>query len=126
MAKKQPDLDLLFEALASVHRREIIASLALQPYSIGQLAQMRELSLPAIHKHIKILEAAALIARRKIGRTNFLTMNRLALKGLQEWLTPYQTHWGSEAASLVNYQIFLSEKSPNQPTSKSKNKREKK
>lgn len=124
--KKPPDLDLLFEALASVHRREIIASLALQPYSIGQLAGMRALSLPAIHKHIKILEAASLIARRKIGRTNFLTINRSALKGLQEWLAQYQTHWGSEAQSLANYQSFLAEKSSNQSTSKSKRKREKK
>jgi DNA-binding transcriptional ArsR family regulator len=123
--KKQPNLDLLFEALASVHRREIIASLALQPYSIGQLAGMRKLSLPAIHKHIKILEAASLIARRKIGRTN-LTINRSALKGLQEWLTQYQTHWGSEAESLANYESFLAEKSSNQSTSKAKKKGEKK
>ena len=49
------DLDNIFEALAHKHRREIIYTLSLQPYSINQLAAMQGLSLPAIHKHIKFV-----------------------------------------------------------------------
>jgi hypothetical protein len=45
------DLDGIFEALSHKHRREIIGVLGLQPCSIGQLAAMRELSLPAIHMY---------------------------------------------------------------------------
>ena len=85
----------MFEALANAHRREIIYVLGLQPYSIHHLAKMRSLSLPAIHKHIKILESAGMVKRRKIGRTNFLTLDRESLRSLQDWLGQYHAYWGT-------------------------------
>ena len=97
------DLDRVFEALSHKHRREIIYLLGLQPCSIAKLAAMRDLSLPAIHKHIKILESAAMIKRKKVGRTNFLTLNRESLRGLQEWAAQFHTYWGSDEATLENY-----------------------
>ncbi len=102
------DLDNVFEALANKHRREIIYTLSLQPCSISQLASMRCLSLPAIHKHIKVLENAGMIIRKKIGRTNFLTLNRESLRGLQDWVTQYHTYWGSDEETLENYARYLS------------------
>lgn len=101
------DLDLVFEAFANRHRREIVYVLGLQPHSISQLAEMRGLSLPAIHKHIKVLEEADMVVRKKIGRTNFLTLNRKSLRGLQEWLAQFQTHWGHEDETLENYARYL-------------------
>ena len=94
MAKidRPQDLDTVFEALANKHRREFIYVLGLQPCSISQLASMRGLSLPAIHKHIKILENAGMIRRNKIGRINFLTLNRESLRALQDWLMQYHTY----------------------------------
>jgi DNA-binding transcriptional ArsR family regulator len=83
---KRQDLDNVFEALANVHRREIIYVLSLGPCSISKLAFLRNLSLPAIHKHIEVLEKGGIVTRRKIGKTNFLTLNRRSLGGLQEWL----------------------------------------
>ena len=80
------DLDIIFEALAHKHRREIIYVLSLGPCSISKLAFLRNLSLPAIHKHIEILEKGGMVTRRKIGQTNFLTLNRTSLRGLQDWL----------------------------------------
>ena len=80
------DLDIIFEALANKHRREIIYVLSLQPCSISKLAFLRNLSLPAIHKHIEVLEKGGIVTRRKIGQTNFLTLNRKSLRGLQDWL----------------------------------------
>lgn len=94
------DLDKVFEALANKHRREIIYVLSLQPCSISKLASMRGLSLPAIHKHIKVLENADMISRQKIGRTNFLTLNRKSLRGLQEWIMQYNPYWGSNEEAL--------------------------
>jgi len=85
-------LDKVFEALANKHRREIVYLLGLQPYSISQLAYMRHLSLPAIHKHIKLLENAGLIIRKKTGQTNFLTLNRQSLRELQDWLMQYHPY----------------------------------
>ncbi len=102
------DLDDVFEALANKHRREIIHVLSLQPSSISQLASMRGLSLPAIHKHIKVLENAGIIRRRKIGRTNFITLNRESLRGLQDWLMQYHTYWGSNEETLENSAQYLS------------------
>jgi DNA-binding transcriptional ArsR family regulator len=85
-AQTPPDLDIIFEALAHKHRREIIYVLSLGPCSISKLAFLRNLSLPAIHKHIEILEKGGMVTRRKIGQTNFLTLNQASLSGLQDWL----------------------------------------
>ena len=101
------DLDNVFEALANKHRREIIYVLGLQPHSTSQLASMRDLSLPAIHKHIKILENAGMIKAKKIGRTKFLTLNRKSLRGLQDWLMQYHTYWGTSEETLENYAKYL-------------------
>lgn len=105
------DLDKVFEALANKHRREVIYALGLQPHSISQLASMRYLSLPAIHKHIKLLENAGLIIRKKIGQTNFLTLNRQSLRGLQHWLSQYHAYWGNNEETLENYAQYLDKKS---------------
>jgi DNA-binding transcriptional ArsR family regulator len=104
------NLDQIFEALANHHRREIVYALGLQPYSISQLAQQRNLSLPAIHKHIKILEDARLVIHKKIGRTHFLSLNREALLALQNWLMQYQAYWGNNEETLENYSQFLQRK----------------
>src|SRR5688572_33080174 len=101
------DLDNVFEALANKHRREIIYVLSLQPCAISKLASMRNLSLPAIHKHIDVLEKGGLIIRKKIGQTNFLALNRAALRGLQDWVMQYYTYWGNDEATLENYAQYL-------------------
>ena len=97
------DLDPLFEALANKHRRAIIYTLSFFPKSISQLAAQQSLSLPAIHKHIKVLESANLIQRKKSGRTNFLALNKKTLSIMQGWLAQYHTHWGNQEETLENY-----------------------
>lgn len=93
MVKSQSpeDLDNIFEALANKHRREIIYVLSLGPCSISKLAFLRNLSLPAIHKHIDVLEKGGMVTRRKMGQTNFLALNRESLRGLQDWLIRINT-----------------------------------
>ena len=49
-----------------------------------------------------------MIIRRKIGRTNFLTLNRESLRGLQDWLMQYHTYWGSSEETLENFAQYLS------------------
>lgn len=97
------DLDAVFAALANEHRRQMINALALQPRSISELAEMRGLSLPAIHKHIKTLEDAGMLIRKKVGRTNFLALGRRPLRDLQEWVMEFHPYWGSDAETLENY-----------------------
>ena len=100
-------LDSVLEALANPHRREIVYVLGLQPCAISQLARMRGLSLPAIHKHIKILENAGLVSRRKTGRTTYLALNPQRLRLLQDWAGQFHTYWGSDQASFENYRSYL-------------------
>lgn len=101
------DLDEVLEALANKHRREMVYVLGLQPCAISQLADMRQLSLPAIHKHVKVLENAGLVTRKKTGRTTYLTLDRKAMQSLQQWLAQFHAYWGSEDASLANYTDYL-------------------
>lgn len=85
----------------------MIHMLSLQPHSISQLATARGLSLPAIHKHIKILEHAGVVRRRKTGRTNFLTLNRESLQVLQQWVMQFHAYWGADEETLENYTEYL-------------------
>jgi DNA-binding transcriptional ArsR family regulator len=100
---KPKELDLIFDALSHIHRREIIYSLSLQPASISSLALQRELSLQAIHKHINLLVEAGMVTRKKSGRTTFLTLNRASMREIQNWINQFQAHWDGGAESLENY-----------------------
>jgi DNA-binding transcriptional ArsR family regulator len=110
----RPDdkLDDVFDALANDHRRAIMRALSLRPHSISQLASMRGLSLPAIHKHIVAMEQAQLVTRRKAGRTNFLALNRAPLRQLQEWVGQFNPYWGDERETLENYALDEGTKQP--------------
>lgn len=107
MVEVLDDLDRLFGALANRHRREMVYLLGLQPYSISRLAAIRGLSLPAINKHVRVLEEAGMIRRRKLGRTTFLTLERASILGLQAWLGRYHAYWGTDKESLENYEAYL-------------------
>lgn len=101
------DLSPVFEALANDHRREIVYALGLHPRSISQLASLRGLSLPAIHKHIRMLEEAELVIRKKVGRTNVLALNRAPLRRLQAWVKEFHPYWGDDRETLDNYARYL-------------------
>ncbi|MBI1349729.1 MAG: metalloregulator ArsR/SmtB family transcription factor [Actinomycetales bacterium] len=112
MTEETDALDVLFSALANRHRREIIHALALQPHSISQLAAMRGLSLPAIHKHLAILADAGLVTRRKTGRTTHLALERHSLRALQYWLSEFHAYWGTSEETLENYEQYLAQSPP--------------
>ena len=103
MVEGADDLDSVFTALASRHRRQIVHLLALQPASIQQLARRIGISLTAIHRHVKVLEDAALVRRKKSGRVNFLAINRATMLRVQEWAQQYHAYWGSDEETLENY-----------------------
>lgn len=108
MIGNNQELSSVFDALANEHRRELIRYLAIQPRSISELASLRSLSLPAIHKHIRVLEEAAMVKRRKVGRTNILALERGPLRLLQTWVEQFHPYWGTEAESLETYATYLS------------------
>ena len=96
-------LDQVLAALANEKRRRIVYSLGLQPASIGQLAKRERSSLPAIHRHLKVLEKAKLVRRTKSGRVNFLALDRTGLLLMQDWIAQYHAYWGTEEETLENY-----------------------
>ena len=59
-----------------------------------------------------MLEDAEMIIRKKIGRTNFLALNRKPLRDLQDWVGQFHPHWGTEEETLENYAQFLGEERP--------------
>lgn len=101
------ELDDVFHALANAHRREIVRHLGQQPAAIHHLAALRGLSLPAINKHLGVLDSVGLIKRHKKGRTTFLTLDPAPLTLLQNWTSQFQTHWGTGEGTFENYDDYL-------------------
>lgn len=96
-------LDAVFTALANPTRRAIVDTLAFRPATVTQLAAEHKVSLPAIHRHIRVLEQADLLQRRKVGRVNFVAQKRAGLRAAQDWLGQYKTEFGNDDETLSNY-----------------------
>jgi DNA-binding transcriptional ArsR family regulator len=111
-----PQLDRVFEALAHPKRRGIVDTLSRGPATVTELAAEHDLSLPAIHRHIRTLEDAGLIQRKKVGRTNYVAIKRATLRTTQAWLRQYRTDWGTDEETLENY-INEARESQEGPTS---------
>jgi DNA-binding transcriptional ArsR family regulator len=109
LSLNSPQLDSIFNALGHAKRRGILNTLAFRPQTTSQLAKEYKLSLPAIHKHIQALEEAQLIQRKKVGRTNFIALNRKSLRAAQDWIMQYRTEWGNDRETLENYINSLKE-----------------
>jgi DNA-binding transcriptional ArsR family regulator len=86
-------LDATFLALADPTRRGMLASLALGERSIGELAQPYAMSFAGASKHVKMLERAGLVARRKVGRTQMCTLQPQPLAEADAWLKQWEQFW---------------------------------
>src|SRR5438046_2510255 len=86
-------LDITFSALADPTRRGMLASLALGEKSIGELAEPYRMSLAGASKHVKVLEDAGLLARRRVGRTHLITLEARPLKEAERWLRQWEKFW---------------------------------
>lgn len=98
---------MVFAALSNGKRREIVRTLSFHPATVGQLAEEHKMSLPSIHRHIRALEEAQLIQRRKVGRTNFVAIKRASLAVAQHWMAQYHLEYGNDDETLENYIVYL-------------------
>lgn len=96
------DLDLLFYALSDPTRRRIVDMLNSGARTIGDLAEPFDMSLAAISKHIKILEKAKLLIRKKSGRIHECSINPEALKTMEEYIQFYTQFWNQHLDSFVD------------------------
>lgn len=96
-------LDSIFNSLADPTRRDILRRVSTQELSIGQLAQPYPLSFAAVSKHLKVLEAAKLIIKRRRGKEQMVQLAPLALADAAEYLQWYRQFMEDKYESLENY-----------------------
>jgi DNA-binding transcriptional ArsR family regulator len=87
------DLDLLFGALADATRRGIVERLAAGEATVSELAEPFAISLPAISRHLKVLERASLITRSHEGRWRHARLSPESLADAATWLARYERLW---------------------------------
>ena len=96
-------LDAAFSALADPTRRAILARLALGETSVTELAKPFAMSLPAVSKHLKVLERAGLIARGREAQWRPCRIEPRALKDIDDWLTHYRRFFDESLDRLDDY-----------------------
>lgn len=107
-------LSATFAALADPTRRAILARLALGETSVSELAEPFDMSLPAISKHLKVMERAGLIARGRKAQSRPCRIEPNALKEIDEWLNLYRCFWEQSLERLDTYlkELQAAEKQP--------------
>jgi len=93
-------LDTTFRALADPTRRGMLATLALGEKSIGELAEPFAMSFAGASKHVKVLEDAGLIARRKVGRTHLISIDAKPLEEAERWMRQWERFWNKRLDRL--------------------------
>ena len=96
-------LDLTFNALADPTRRAILMRLARGAATVGELARPFEISLPAVSRHLKVLEEAALISNERDGKHRRCRLKPEALAGAQQWLEFHQRFWSGSLERLATH-----------------------
>jgi DNA-binding transcriptional ArsR family regulator len=92
-----------FAAIADPTRRAILARLASGEASVTEIAEPFEMTLPAISKHLKVLERAGLIARGREAQWRPCRLQAEPLREADEWIERYRRHWEESFDRLDNY-----------------------
>jgi DNA-binding transcriptional ArsR family regulator len=95
------ELDAVFSALADPTRREIVARLADGERSVSDLAEPFDISLPAVTKHLRVLEHAGLLRHRKRGRVRYCHLAPAPLRSADDWLARYRVFWEARFDGLA-------------------------
>src|ERR1700741_1273616 len=102
--KLTPDrLSATFAALADPTRRAILARLALGETSVGELAEPFDMSLPAVSKHLKVLERAGLISRSREAQWRPCRLEAGPLRKVANWVEDYRRFWDESFDRLEDY-----------------------
>jgi DNA-binding transcriptional ArsR family regulator len=100
---KDAQLDLAFKALAHPIRRGILARLSTGEAAVNELAAPHRVSAPAISKHMKILEDAGLLSRRKKGREHHCRLEVERMKQAEAWIEHHCREWNARLDALERY-----------------------
>lgn len=115
-------LSLTFAALADPTRRAILARLSRGEASVTELAEPFDMSLPAISRHLKVLERAGLIARGRDAQWRPCRLEAARLKEVSDWVDQYRRFWEASFDRLGDYlhELQQKEKKPNDRTRRKK------
>src|SRR5689334_19691797 len=91
--RSSEQLDLVFGALSDATRRSIVERLATGEATVTELAAPFDISLPAISRHLKVLENASLITRSQHGKWRSARLSPTTLEGASEWISRYERLW---------------------------------
>jgi len=96
-------LDVTFMALADPTRRAILMRLTDNEHTVSELAHPFDISLPAVSKHLRVLENAGLILREKQGRVHRFHLDAGPMKDAASWIEKYRIFWEKQFDSLEQY-----------------------
>jgi DNA-binding transcriptional ArsR family regulator len=105
-------LDRTFAALADPTRRHILAHLAGGDKCVTHLARPHDMSLPAVSKHLRVLEKAGLLRRRRYGRVHEMQLEAKPLKQAAQWVEEYRKFWEGSLDRLAEYLEKTSKQPP--------------
>ncbi len=86
-------LDLIFSSLSDPTRRDILQRVARAEHTVGELAHCYDLTFAAISKHLKVLEKARLVIKRREGKKQMVSLAPDALRSADEYLEQYRLQW---------------------------------
>jgi len=96
-------LDLIFHAISDRTRRSLLERLIQGPAMITELAKPFEMSLPAVSKHLRVLESAGLIVRQVDGRIHCCSLAPSPLQAAEHWFKTYRIFWIDTLEGLSRY-----------------------
>jgi DNA-binding transcriptional ArsR family regulator len=108
-------LSSIFAALADPTRRAILARLASGEASVGELSRPFHMSMPAISKHLKVLERAGLIAKSREAQWRLCRLEGAPLREVAEWMEPYRRFWDESFSRLDDHLRRMQEERGDQP-----------
>lgn len=96
------ELDRIFHALSDATRRSILQRMGDGELTVTQIAEPYDLTLAAISKHLKVLDSANLIERRKVGSYQLIKLNAETLMNARQWLDHYERFWTKRLDMLAD------------------------
>lgn len=111
-------LNHVFAALADPTRRSILEQLSRGDRCVSDLAEPHAMSLPAVSKHLRVLEEAGLVSREKQGRVHTIRLNAAPMRQAQSWMEAYRRFWEDSFDRLDDHLKTLqqTQSKKNQPT----------
>lgn len=115
MLNQQPNLDLMFQALADPTRRAMIDRLSRGPASVSELAKPFAMSLPAVVQHLQALENSGLVTSEKIGRVRTVQIQPDTLSLAEQWINDRRTAWSRRLDRLGDFLAETADESEPRP-----------